>query len=356
MGAYVDLMRPQWTIASTLAVVLAIWQAWAQSSFHPLVAAAVVSAAFVSHAFMETWDEISDFRAYRSSLYVDGEHPETLFAGGSGVLTSRRLSPRQALRFFSGLVGVYVALVTVIVGRTGPPYLLFVAVGLFFIFGYSSRLKLSYRGLGELVNFFCFGPVLVLSAYVAIRLADGPRPWDPVRWDVLSLLDPTIVQISVVLGLLWFGGIHVQNMKDFDEDLAAGKRTLVVRFGKPYASRVPLCSAIGVAALTTALVADDLWFLLAAPGAILFLVESARFWARWRTPGFFADQITRFFVYRDFVCIGAGFVASYVVRPAPEGLPSWSRGYLLALTVAGTLPALVYLIRQTGAPGDGVDR
>lgn len=344
--AYFQLVRPHWTIASTLAVMVGTLQAWAEGYSHLLLAVLGVSAAFIQHAMMEVWDELKDYAHYRQQVYAEASGPPTLFSGGSGVLTGRLLTVPEVWRFFYTLLVVYVLVLGGILAYTGPRFLLCVAAGLFFMFAYNSIFKLSYVGLGEFANFLGFGPILVCSAYLAMRLGDPDGPAGETSWNLLGYLSGTVVVESLILGTVWFGSLHVQEMLDYDEDAAGGKRTLVVRFGKAYASRVPFVTSLVILALAASLVATDPAFVFVLPGALLHVAETAHFMARWRDEDYFLRRMKSFFVYRNFVLISLGLVLAYAFRDPAEAAGGTALVLLFALTAATSLPALSFLVRN----------
>lgn len=342
--AYVKLVRPHWTIATTLAVMVGILQAWAEGHSDLRLAVLVVAGGFIQHAIMEVWDELKDFAHYRQEVYAEAAEPPTLFSGGSGVLTGRLLTVPQVWRFFWTLVGGYLVVLGLILSFTGPRILLCVAAGLFFMFGYNSKLKLSYIGLGEFSNFVGFGPILVCSAYLALRLGDPTGPAEP-GWNLLGLLSGTVVVESLILGTVWFGSLHIQEMLDHDEDKAGNKRTLVVRFGRTYASRVPFVTALVIAALCLGLVASDPAFAFVLPGAALHVAETAAFLTRWRDPDYFMRKMTSFFVYRNFALIALGLIVAYGFRDVP-GAGGGALAALFALAAAAAVPAASFLVKS----------
>lgn len=349
-SAYFRLIRPHWTIASTLAATAGIFQAWSEGYSKPWLAAVVVAAAFTSHAFMEVWDEIKDFQHYRNEFPAESSDPLTLFSGGSGVLTGRRLRMESVRRFFWTLLVVYAVLLGVIISQVGWRFLLCVAVGFFFLFGYNAVVKLSYNGLGELANFVAFGPILVCSAYLALRLGSGADVTDTGSWNLVASLDLQVVAVSVVLGVIWFGSLHVQEMLDLEEDAAGGKRTLVVRYGREYAARVPWVTAIVVVGLLCGLAVDRPLYLVALPAAILHAVETFRFMRRWRDHTYFMRKMSDFFVYRNFVLIGSSMLLATALLPTPPGVDPVDRWLLVACAVVSFLPAAFWL------SGNGVFR
>jgi 1,4-dihydroxy-2-naphthoate octaprenyltransferase len=344
--AYFRLVRPHWTIASTLAVMVGILQAWSEGYSHVGLASLVVGAAFIQHAVMEVWDELKDYSNYRQNVYSEVAQPPTLFSGGSGVLTGRLLTVPQVWRFFYTLLAVYVVVLGGIIHFVGWRFLLCVAAGMFFMFGYNSKLKLSYIGLGEFSNFISFGPILVCSAYLALRLGASPTTADANSWNLLGFVSETVLVESLILGTIWFGSLHIQEMLDYDEDKAGNKRTLVVRFGKTYASRVPFVTSLIIAALAAWLIIDDLAFAFVLPGVLLNLVETAMFMSRWRDAEYFMRKMKSFFVYRNFVLTALGLVVSYGFRDMPQAAGATALLALFALTAITSLPALSFLAKN----------
>ncbi|MEM7014307.1 MAG: 1,4-dihydroxy-2-naphthoate octaprenyltransferase [Verrucomicrobiota bacterium] len=91
---------------------------------------------------------------------------------------------------------------------------------LYFAYGYTGGpLPLAYRGLGDLFVIIFFGIVACVGTFY---IQTGAWTWPPV---VLGL---QVGQLSTAL-------IAINNLRDIEEDRAANKRTLAVRFGKKFA-------------------------------------------------------------------------------------------------------------------------
>ena len=91
--------------------------------------------------------------------------------------------------------------------------------------GYSYQgppFRLGYQGLGEIICFFCFGPLGVAAAYYS----------QTQTWSESSLAASVIIGIATSLILFCS---HFHQVKD---DLAAGKRSPIVRLGTPTAARL----------------------------------------------------------------------------------------------------------------------
>ncbi|MBD2090405.1 2-carboxy-1,4-naphthoquinone phytyltransferase [Microcoleus sp. FACHB-1515] len=113
--------------------------------------------------------------------------------------------------------------------------------------------RLGYRGLGEILCFFSFGPLAVAAAYYSQTQA----------WSLTSLLASIILGVSTSLILFCS---HFHQVKD---DLAAGKRSPIVRLGtKRSAQLLPwLCGSIFVLPLVgVALHWFPVWTLLSFAG------------------------------------------------------------------------------------------
>jgi len=337
--AYVKLVRPHWFLASTLAAMIGIFQAWASGSSDVLLAVVVIVGVILHHAILETWDELQDYANYREQATGDLAEPATLFSGGSGVLTGRLLTVAQVWRFFGATAAAAVIVLVALIVLAGWPVLLCVAAGVLVMVNYNSLLKLSYRGWGEFANFISFGPIMVCSAYVVMTV--GSR--DQHSGSPLSLVDEQTLMMSVVMGLFWFGSLHIQEMLDYDEDKAGGKETLVVKFGKEYAARVPAATAVAIVGLVVCLSTQDPGFLIAVPVAILHLCETTLFALRWRDPTYFMRKMTSFFVYRNFVLMSLSFLLSVCLRTLPNAASGAGLMSIALLTAVSSLPALAFL-------------
>ncbi len=101
---------------------------------------------------------------------------------------------------------------------------------------------LSYHGLGELTVFIFFGLVPVNLTYYVMALR----------------FDPLVLLMSVTTGLLAVNVLLINNYRDIEDDLEAGKRTSVVIFGRKAAAFSYLVNGYaGMAVLAV------FWFMIA---------------------------------------------------------------------------------------------
>ena len=140
----------------------------------------------------------------------------TPFSGGSRVIQNRQMSPEQVktLAYLLFALGVGCGLVLIFQGR--PWVALVGLLGLAAAWCYSaSPVQLMSGGLGELMIFLAFGPLLTWGAYY-------------VQTGKLSLVGAAV---SLPLAFLITAIIWINEFPDMEADLAAAKRHLVARLG-----------------------------------------------------------------------------------------------------------------------------
>ena len=98
--------------------------------------------------------------------------------------------------------------------------------------------RLGYQGLGEIICFFAFGPLAVTAAYYS----------QTQTWSMTSLAASVIVGIPTSLILFCS---HFHQVKD---DIAAGKRSPIVRMGTQKAAQLLYWVTGSIYALTTVFV------------------------------------------------------------------------------------------------------
>jgi 2-carboxy-1,4-naphthoquinone phytyltransferase len=95
--------------------------------------------------------------------------------------------------------------------------------------------RLGYQGLGEIICLICFGPLALSAAYYSQTPA----------WSIANLAASLIIGISTSLILFCS---HFHQVKD---DLAAGKRSPIVRMGTELGAKVLTWSTVSIYALTS---------------------------------------------------------------------------------------------------------
>jgi 1,4-dihydroxy-2-naphthoate octaprenyltransferase len=154
--------------------------------------------------------------------YIDTPRSDSLnpnptpFSGGSRVVLDGRLTASWVFRAavvcftLAALIGLYLIL-------NGRPYvaligLLGLIAGLFYS---ANPIQFMSRGIGEIIIFFAFGPLITWGTYYVLT---G------------RLTGPAFL-LGFPLGFLITAIIWINEFPDYQADKAAGKRNLVVRWG-----------------------------------------------------------------------------------------------------------------------------
>lgn len=143
------------------------------------------------------------------------------FSGGKRVLVDGLLSRRAlwVVALISYGLAIAAGLTVVLLREPRVLALGIIGVGCAFFY-HAPPLRLSYRGLGEAAVALCYGPLIACGTYLVQRGGVSPMVWLP----------------ALPLGLLIGGFLLINEFPDYRADLAAGKRTLVVRLGRERAS------------------------------------------------------------------------------------------------------------------------
>ncbi len=139
------------------------------------------------------------------------------------VVSAGLVTPRAMTRATVAVFALAFALGMVLVARAGWPIL---AIGLASIaaaIAYTAgKRALAYLGLGDVFAFAFFGPVAVAGTHYAQSLA-------PSWVAAVAGIGPGLLAVALLVA---------NNLRDVDEDRAANKRTLIVRFGRPFGARL----------------------------------------------------------------------------------------------------------------------
>ncbi len=184
--------------------------------------------------------------------------------GFTRVTAAGLIPPRQVLM---GAIVTYALAILVgsyLVYVGGVPVVVVGLSSILFGFAYTGGpWPYGYRGLGDLFVFVYFGLVAVTGTYYVQAVA--------VRAEPLAVAPPpeTIAPAAVVAGLAMAGLttaiLVINNVRDLEEDAAAGKRTLAVLVGRRY-SRVEFLALLALAYLV------PVWFTLAVGAQWTLLV------------------------------------------------------------------------------------
>lgn len=109
------------------------------------------------------------------------------------------------------VIGIFLTL------RTGWLVILFAFLGFLGAYFYvGPPIRWAYRGFGEMVIGFCYGPFMVLGSY----------------YIQTQKIDYVPLFVSVISGLSVFCLAILNEIPDYYQDMLVGKRNLVVRLGK----------------------------------------------------------------------------------------------------------------------------
>lgn len=144
------------------------------------------------------------------------------FSGGKRVLVDGLLTIRQtwAIAIAGYALCIAVGLAIVLLREPAVLWLGLAGVALAFFY-HAPPVKLSYRGWGESAVFAAYGPLVCAGTYLVMTQSFA-------AW---------VVWLAVPLGLLIAAFLWINEFPDYRADAQAGKRTLVVRLGRPRAAR-----------------------------------------------------------------------------------------------------------------------
>jgi 1,4-dihydroxy-2-naphthoate octaprenyltransferase len=179
--------------------------------------------------------EVFDFDSGTDLAVTDDERSP--FSGGKRVLVDGLLTRAQTWTIAAAGYALALVCGLVIVAWREPRVAWLGSAGLALAFFYHAPpWRLSYHGLGELAVALCYGPGIVAGTYL-VQMHRVPGP---------------VVALSIPLGLLIAAFLLINEFPDARADAACGKRTLVVRMGRPAAARL-FAALLGMALVLTVL-------------------------------------------------------------------------------------------------------
>jgi 1,4-dihydroxy-2-naphthoate polyprenyltransferase len=231
--------RPKTLWAAASPVIIGWGLALGDDVFHPLAAVLALAGALLIQVATNYHNDYADF--LKGTDMPDRVGPTRVTA--AGLATPAQMKRATVLVFaIAVLGGVYLMV------RGGLPI---VAIGvssiLFGVLYTAGKHSLAYLGIADVFVLIFFGPVAVGGTY----------------WVQALEIRPEILIAGAAPGLLSMAILLVNNIRDIQDDDAAGKRTLVVRAGRPF--------GVSLYILSVALAA-------ATPG-VLWLSGSGRPWA-----------------------------------------------------------------------------
>jgi 1,4-dihydroxy-2-naphthoate polyprenyltransferase len=215
----------------------ATWRIWLKTS-RPFTLTATVSPIIVGTAlaaYAGTFHIVTFLVTFFSCLFLQigtnyfNEYFDYRYgldhAGSLGAMTvifRKEMTARQVLGggitcfVIAALLGLY------LIFTIGPVILLFGLAAMLIAYFYSARpFKFSSRGLGDILVFIAMGFLMTWGSYYV----QIPH-WS---WSAFAA--------SIPVGFLVTAILNMNNVRDYQDDLAVEKRTLPVRFGLKFGQR-----------------------------------------------------------------------------------------------------------------------
>ena len=199
---------------SLLPGVTAFIFAMQEPSFSWLFGLLGLIAIALAHLSFNLFDDYFDFKKndvqIRNKMSDSGMRARI---GKCDYLISREATPTQLLRSAAifGSLALFIGIFFLI--YWGWPILIFIFLLGFFGISYSAPpFRFSYRGLGELLIGFIFGPLLMSGLYFAST----------------GVVNSSVWFLAFPIGLLVSNILFTHDIMDFEADKKSGKRTLCV--------------------------------------------------------------------------------------------------------------------------------
>jgi 1,4-dihydroxy-2-naphthoate octaprenyltransferase len=201
-------IRPKTLPAAASGVITGTALAWRDGAFQPLPALAALACALLLQIGSNLANDVYDFER---GTDAHGRHGPTRVTQ-AGIFTPAQVKTMMAIVFgLAALCGLY------LVTLAGPLALVLGVAAILAAIAYTGGpLPLGYVGLGDLLVFIFFGIAAVAGSYWVQAGAVSPQAW----------------LMSVPIGFLIVDILVVNNLRDIENDRAAGKRTLAVRLGE----------------------------------------------------------------------------------------------------------------------------
>jgi 1,4-dihydroxy-2-naphthoate octaprenyltransferase len=222
---WLSASRPKTRWAAIAPVLIGVAMAVEAGVFHPLSAFLALLGALFIQIGTNFHNDYADFLKGADNEKRKGP----LRATQAGLVTPAAMKRATYIAF-----GLAVASGLYLMVRGGWPIVLIGVLSIVCGFLYTAgRYSLAYLGLGDLFVLIFFGPVAVGGAYYVQALAINSQV-------ILAGLAPGLLSVAILL---------VNNIRDIDEDRVAGKKTVVVRFGRNFGLTAYLACMIGAGAI-----------------------------------------------------------------------------------------------------------
>jgi 1,4-dihydroxy-2-naphthoate polyprenyltransferase len=218
---WVKTGRPVTLTATVSPILVGTAVAAYEGTFHPGIFLITLFSSLFLQIGANYFNEYFDYRYGLDSL-------ESL--GASTVIFRNEMTEAQVLAGGIGSFVIAALLGVLLIYLVGPAILLFGLAGIATAYFYSAwPFKFASRGLGDIMVYLAMGLLMTWGAYYV----QIPH-WS---WRAFAA--------SVPVGFLVTAILNMNNVRDYQEDLAVQKRTLPVRFGQVFGKRYHAVLLIG---------------------------------------------------------------------------------------------------------------
>ncbi len=300
---------------------------WASNGiFDATYFALVLFAIIVNHVALNMTDDYFDFKHSVDKLKLGEKNPYT---GGSGTLSSGYLKPSSMFKAFTVCYIAVIAAGLYLTITRGLPILAFGLIGVFCAIFYTAPpVAFGHHSLGELAMLVSFGPIIGLGAFY-------------VQAQTLTI---EAFLATLPLGIMLFSMIIINEIPDVEEDRAAGKLTLVARYGKNLGAKLYVASWLctyGVLAVSIALHILPVFTLLAFASLPLVWRSIKTLQAHRDSPIKLAPANLDMIKAHSFTAFG--LIAGYSIQGILNGSNLLQLFFVLALLAAAYAPVAVTL-------------
>ncbi len=206
---WLKAVRAPFLVMSLLPVLLAGAIALVNGQFNGWLLFLVVTGVLLAHSAADLFDDFYDFKTGNDGSKEHKFHDNPLFKG--------QISIRQVLNaaLFCTIVALGIGIYLLV--EVGWPAFYLTLGGAFIMFFYTAPpIRLNYHGLGEVVIFLSFGPMIIFGTYFVVT---GQPSFEP----LLVSIAPGIFTMNVGL---------ISNIFDYEDDIKYSKQSIPVRFGR----------------------------------------------------------------------------------------------------------------------------
>lgn len=210
LSHWISASRPKTLPAAAAPIIVGTALAVAEGVVHWLSAALALVSALLIQVGTNLFNDYADFKKGTDTH----ERTGPLRVTQAGLIKPESVKRGAIITFaVAVLAGGYLMV------RGGLPIVLIGVLSILFGFLYTAgKYSLSYTGLADIFVLIFFGPVAVGGTYFVQALT--------VNWPVIVAgLGPGLLATAILL---------VNNIRDVEQDGQADKKTLIVRFGRPF--------------------------------------------------------------------------------------------------------------------------